>query len=80
MEIVFVVGRTHVDFTDNSGKRICGWSIYYTMQDDRTEGVMCGKYFVSDEKAASLDIPSPNTKCEVSYDRYGRPSRFTVIK
>lgn len=80
MEIILVVGRKKVDFTDDNGKHISGWSIYYTMQDDRTEGLMAGKMFISSDKAALLDLPSPNQKYEVTYDRYGRPSKFIAVK
>lgn len=80
MEIITVVGRKHVDFTDDSGKRICGWSLYYTMDDDKTEGVMAGKMFISEDKATQMTIPSPNTKVEVYYDRYGRAQKFVPIK
>lgn len=80
MEVMTIVGRKHVDFTDDNNKRIAGWSLFYTMKDDRTEGLMAGKMFISDEKAATLTIPSPGQVCEVLYDRYGRPTKFTVIK
>lgn len=80
MEIMTIVGRKHVDFTDDSGKHIAGWSLFYTMRDDRTEGLMTGKMFIPDAKAAGMTIPSPGDECEVLYDRYGRASRITVLK
>lgn len=75
-----IVGRKHVDFTDDSGKRICGWSIFYTMKDDRTEGVMAGKMFISDAKAQEMEIPSVGVEYEVFYDRYGRANSFKPVK
>lgn len=80
MEIIEIVGKKHVDFTDDTGKRICGWSIYYLMNDDRTEGKMCGKMFLSEEKVKTLSLPAVGTTCEVSYDRYGRASKFVAVK
>lgn len=80
MEIMTIVGRKHVDFTDDKGKHIAGWSLFYTMKDDRTEGLMTGRHFITDEKAANITIPSPGDECEVLYDRYGRVSRITVVK
>lgn len=80
MEILEIVGRKHVDFTDDKGKHIVGWSIYYLMDDDHTEGKMAGKMFISEDRASSLQLPVPGTKCEVSYDRYGRATRFVVCK
>lgn len=80
MEIINVVGKRHVDFTDDHGKRIAGYSLYYTMKSDGVEGVMSGKMFISDEKASQLALPPVGTTCEVVYDRYGRASKFTVVK
>lgn len=80
MEILTVVGRKHVDFKDDQGKVIKGWSLYYTMEDDRTEGLMSGKMFISDDKASGMDIPSPGQTCAVYYDRYGRPQAFKPVE
>lgn len=80
MEIMTFVGRKHVDFTDDHGKVIKGWSLFYTMKDDRTEGLMAGKMFISDDKAAGMEIPVPGQTCEVYYDRYGRPQAFKPVK
>lgn len=80
MEVMVIVGRKYVDFTDDSGKVIRGWSLYYTMQDDRTEGVMAGKMFISDQKASTLEVPGVGQKVECIYDRYGRPAKFVPCK
>lgn len=80
MDIITIVGIRHVDFTDDKGKQVAGYSLYYTMQADGVDGVMSGKMFVSDDKARTLTIPAVGSTVEVSYDRYGRASKFTVVK
>lgn len=79
MEIIEIVGFKHVNFTDDSGKTICGWSIFYLMDDDRVVGKVAGKVFVSDQKAASANFNQELGKYEVWYDRYGKPSKFVAI-
>lgn len=80
MEVLEFVGRKHVDFMDDHGKHICGWSLFYLMDDDKTEGRMAGKMFISDDRCSKLTLPVPGTVCEVSYDRYGRPTKFAPCK
>lgn len=79
MEVMTIVGIRRVDFTDESGKRINGYSLYYTMEADGVIGLTAGKIFISADKAAGSPIPQPGEKVEVMYDRYGKPSKFTVI-
>lgn len=80
MEIMKIVGIRHVDFTDDRGRNVKGYSLYYTMQSDGVEGEMTGKMFLSDEKVAIIRLPPVGSTVEVLYDRYGRASKFTVIK
>lgn len=80
MEKITIVGIRNVDFTDQSGKAIKGLSLFYTMEDDNTMGVMTGKMFLSDKKISSLDyIPKAGDVVYVNYDRYGRPSAFQQV-
>lgn len=79
MEIMTVVGIRRIDFTDESGKRINGYSIYYTMEADGVVGLTAGKLYLPVEKAANMVIPQPGEKVEVMYDRYGKPVKFTVV-
>lgn len=80
MEIINVVGKRRVDFVDDKGKCVVGTTLYYTMKSDGVEGVMSAKMFISDEKASQVPLPPVGTTVEVSYDRYGRASKFTVVK
>lgn len=78
MEIMTIVGKRYVNFKDDSGKQVSGWSLYYTMKADHVEGVIAGKLFISDERAGTLILPDVGKTYEVSYDRYGRPNKFAV--
>lgn len=80
MEIMKIVGKRHVDFTDDKGRSIKGYSLYFTMKSDGVEGEMTGKMFLSDEKALIVSLPPVGSTVEVYYDRYGRVCKFTVIK
>lgn len=80
MEIMNVVGTRYVNFKDDSGKQIDGWSIYYTMKADGVTGLIAGKMFVSSQRAESLVLPQVGSTYEVNYDRYGRPTRFDLVK
>lgn len=80
MEIMKIVGKRHVDFTDDKGRVVKGYSLYYSMKSDGVEGEMTGKMFLSDEKVSVVPLPPIGSTVEVLYDRYGRASKFTVIK
>jgi len=79
MEIMTIVGIRRIDFTDDSGKRINGYSIYYTMDAEGVIGQAAGKIYLSAEKASGMTLPNPGDKVEVMYDRYGKPVKFTVV-
>lgn len=79
MEIMTIVGIRRVDFKDQQGKHIDGYSLYYTMEADDVNGLSAGKLFVPVERAASLKLPQPGENVEVMYDRYGKPVKFTVV-
>lgn len=80
MEVIEVVGIRDVNFTDKSNRTISGISIYYLCEDDNVDGRMCGKLFVSKERAQNLAfIPEVGDTVEVSYDRFGKPASFKKI-
>lgn len=81
MDKITVVGLRKVSFKDDNGRQVDGDSIFYTMVDDRTEGVMAGKMFISRDRAATLNyFPKVGDLVSVFYDRYGRPSEFGLVK
>lgn len=80
MDVVTIVGRKYVDFTDEKkGNQIQGWSLYYTMEDQYTEGVAAGKMFIPDSQVATMILPSVGKRYDVSYNRYGRPYKFDPV-
>ena len=82
MEKVKIVGTRAVQFSDQKdGRQVCGVSFYYTMHDDRVEGLMAGKLFVGEKKLVDLlYVPRPGQDCWVDYDRYGKVSRFELVQ
>lgn len=82
MEKVTVVGTRAVQFKDDKdGRVVSGVSFYYTMPDDRVEGQMAGKLFMSERKLMDQQyVPKPGDTCLVDYDRYGKASRFDPVK
>lgn len=81
MEKVKVIGTRAVQFSDQKdGRMVSGVSFYYTMADDRVEGLMAGKLFLSQNKLMDLPfVPAPGQECWVDYDRYGKVSRFQLV-
>lgn len=81
MEIIEVVGIRNVDFTDKNKRQIVGSSVYYLIDDENVNGKMCGKLFVSEERAQHMSyFPEVGDIVAVSYDRFGKPVDFKLIK
>lgn len=82
MEKVKIVGTRAVQFTDQKdGHSVCGVSFFYIMPDDRVEGLMSGKFFLSDKKLSDLPfVPKSGQECWLHYDRYGKVSRFELVQ
>lgn len=81
MERIEVVGTRNVDFTDNNGRQVKGFSLYYLMSSDGVNGKMAGKLFVSAQRASEMSfVPKPGDHVLVNYDRYGRPVEFSSVK
>lgn len=82
MEKVTVVGTRAVQFSDEKdGRSVSGVSFYYTMLDDRVEGLMAGKLFMSEQRIMDQTyIPKPGETCLVDYNRYGKVNRFEPVK
>lgn len=80
MEIIEVVGWRRVNFTDDKGKTIDGYSIYFTMESSNVEGKMAGKMFISIDRYQKLNyFPKPGDVVAVQYDRYGKPADFKLM-
>lgn len=81
MERIEIVGRRQVDFTDKSGRQVTGVSYYYLMQREGTDGSHADKVFVSSARLPELSyVPQVGDTVDVFYDRYGKPSNFSLVK
>lgn len=81
MEKVRIVGTRAVQFSDDrDGRTVSGVSFYYTMLDERVEGEMAGKFFLSAQRLQDQPyVPAVGDECFIDYDRYGKVSRFEKL-
>lgn len=81
MEKIKIVGKRIVKFKDDSGRDVSGTSFYYLMDDDRIEGQLADKVFVSDNRLFNCRyVPKVGDTVYVTYDRYGKPFDFTLAE
>ena len=81
MEKMTVVGLRSVDFVDDNGRAVKGYSVYYTMDDPDVNGLMASKLFVQQARWDGLRVkPVPGSMYMVFYDRYGRATNFDLVK
>lgn len=77
METIKIVGIRNASFAGSDGKQINGTSYFYTMPDDKTEGVMAGKLFISSDNLAGFTVqPAVNQEVRVVYNRFGKAEDF----
>lgn len=81
MEKINVVGLRGVSFDDEkTGRPVNGTSIFFTMEDEHTSGLMAGKMFISAGVRDGMDyFPAVGDQCWVIYNRYGKPAKFEKI-
>lgn len=81
MEKLTVVGLRSVDFVNDNGRAVKGYSVYYTMDDPDVNGMMASKLFVKHARWDGLRVkPVPGSTYMVFYDRYGRVANFELVK
>lgn len=71
-EKVYIVGFRKVCFTDDAGKRVEGYTLYWQQDptDDKVTGVICGKQFIS---SAYVDYePRVGDFVIFRYNKYGK--------
>ena len=72
MEKMTVVGLRSVDFVDDNGRAVKGYSVYYTMDDPDVNGLMASKLFVQQARWDGLRVkPVPGSTYMVSYYAVG---------
>lgn len=78
-ELLTIVGFRYVNFKDDSGKLVQGYTLYYTQDstDENTEGLICGKQFIS---ATRVDYdPVIGDKVVFRYNKYGKIAAVEVV-
>lgn len=74
------VGYRHVDYVAKDGRKVEGYSLYFTEERNHVEGVACFDSFVGvDVFTDYFSCVSVGSTVEVFYNRYGRISGCTVI-
>lgn len=78
MEQWRVLGFRAVDFTDKSGNRITGYSLYLCRPGGKgMEGDECQKIFVSDRYVQY--VPALGDLVQISFNRYGKVSGVELV-
>lgn len=77
MDTIKIVGIRDTSFAGSDGKQINGVNYFYTMHDDKVEGVMAGKLFISSDNLAGFTVqPSVGQDVRVVYNRFGKAEDF----
>lgn len=77
MDTIKIVGIRDASFTGNDGKQINGTSYFYTMEDEKTEGLMAGKLFISADNLVACTVqPKVGQEVRVVYNRFGKAEDF----
>lgn len=78
MEQWRVMGYRPVDFTDNTGKRITGYSLFLCRPGGKgMEGDECQKLFISDQHVEY--VPALGDSIQIVYNRFGKVSGIQLI-
>lgn len=81
MDTIKIVGVRDASFTGNDGKQINGTSYFYTMEDEKTEGLMAGKLFISSDNLAGCTVqPQVGQEVQVVYNRFGKAEDFLPVQ
>lgn len=86
MDKVTIVGKRRYSLVeDSTGQLRNGVTFYYTAMDGIAsnvgEGVMTGKFSLSDDKLrACNNVPMCGDCCEVYYNRYGKVDSVAVCE
>lgn len=81
MDIIKIVGTRDTSFTSQDGKQINGVSVFFTMQDDKVEGLMTGKHFISLDNLGVFSVqPKVGLAVQVVYNRYGKVDDYLPVQ
>lgn len=52
-----VIGIHNLDYTNKAGNHVTGRNIYFTFEDQYTDGLRCGSVYLSDRGSSPILIP-----------------------
>ena len=70
--IAKLIGYRRVDFTDDSGRQVQGYSCFITYPDSQVAGVVAEKVFIGDRIMGVGFVPVLDADIELSYGPRGR--------
>ena len=78
-ELMTIVGARYVNFKDDSGKHVEGYTLYYTQEptDETTQGLICGKQFISANRVPY--VPVIGDQVVFRYNKYGKIAAVEVV-
>lgn len=81
METIKIIGIKDTSFTSQDGKQINGVNYFFTMRDEKVQGLMAGKLFISSDKLESFSLqPELGQEVQVVYNRFGKPDDFVPVQ
>lgn len=78
-EKVYIVGFRNVSFTDDAGRKVEGYTLYWQQEpvDDKVSGLICGKQFVSSQYVDY--VPCLGDTVIFRYNKYGKIGAVEVV-
>lgn len=81
MDIIKIIGIKDTSFTSQEGKQIDGVNYFYTMRDEKVQGLMAGKLFITSDNLPTFSIqPELGQEVQVVYNRFGKPDDFLPVQ
>lgn len=81
MDTIKIIGMKDTSFTAQDGKQINGMNYFYTMRDDKVQGLMAGKLFISLDNLTAFTVqPELGQDVQVVYNRFGKAEDFLPVK
>lgn len=81
MDIIKIIGIKDTSFAAEDGKQINGVNYFYTMRDEKVQGLMAGKLFITSDKLSTFSIqPELGQEVQVVYNRFGKADDFLPVQ
>lgn len=78
-EKVYIVGFRNVSFTDDDGRKVEGYTLYWQQEseDDNVSGLICGRQFISSRYVDY--VPCLGDTVIFRYNKYGKIGAVEVV-